>query len=138
VGSPVSLHIVLTLERLPAHLALIRLIVAVTLNVLAEVLGLVELGAAQVALVALQQLLVALFVQLQVELALKDRGADDAGVVPRPLAQAGVQVTLHVLFFDESLLALGALEHLAEGEGDVGGAVPFRLVKSRPGLDVWT
>ena len=138
MSRPVGLHIVLALERLPAHVALVRLVIAVTLDVLAEVLGLVELGAAQVTLVALQQLLVALLVQLQVELALEDRGADDAGVVPRPLAQAGVQVTLHVLFFDESLLALGTLEHLAEGEGDVGGAVPFRLVEGWPGFDVWT
>ncbi len=45
-------------------------------------------------------------------------------------------MALHILLLDEALLALGALEHLAEGEGDVGGAVPLRLVVGRPGLDV--
>ena len=47
---------------------------------LAEVLGLVELGPAEVALVALEQLLVALLVQLQLKLALKDLQADHTGV----------------------------------------------------------
>jgi hypothetical protein len=79
---PMRFHIVLALERLPAHVTLVRLVVAVALDVLAEVLGLVELGAAQVALVALQQLLVGFLVELQVELALEHRGAEDAGVVP--------------------------------------------------------
>ncbi len=54
------------------------------------------------------------------------------------LAQPRVQVALDVLLLDEALLALRALEHLAEGEGDVGGAVPLRLVVGRPGLDVRT
>jgi len=134
VRRPVGLHIVLALERLAAHITLVRLVVAVALDVLAEVLGLVELGPAQVTLVALQQLLVALLVQLEVELALKHLGADDAGMISGALTQARVQVALHVLLLDESLLALGALEHLAEGEGDVGGAVPLRLVVGRPRL----
>jgi hypothetical protein len=68
---PMRFHIVLALERFPAHVTLVRLVVAVALDVLAEVLGLVKLGAAQVALVALQQLLVGLFVELQVEFALE-------------------------------------------------------------------
>jgi hypothetical protein len=90
MGRPMRLHIVLALERLAAHVTLVRLVVAVALDVLAEVLGLVELCAAQVALVALQQLLVGLFVELEVELALEDRGAEDAGVVPRALAPLSV------------------------------------------------
>ncbi len=45
-------------------------------------------------------------------------------------------MALDVLLLDEALLALRALEHLAEGEGDVGGAMPLRLVVGRPGLDV--
>jgi hypothetical protein len=90
MGRPMRLHIVLALKRLAAHVALVRLVVAVALDVLAEVLGLVELGAAQVALVALQQLLVGFFVELQVEFALKHRGAEDAGVVPRALAPLSV------------------------------------------------
>ena len=43
---------------------------------------------------------------------------------------------LLILLLDESLLALRALEHLAEGKGDVGGAVALRLVIGGPGLDV--
>ncbi len=54
------------------------------------------------------------------------------------LAQPRVQVSFDVLLLDEAFLALRALEHLAEGEGDVGGAVPLRLVVGRPGLDVRT
>ena len=75
-----SFHIVLTLEGLSAHVTLVGLVVAVRLDVLAEVLGLVELGPAEVALVALEQLLVALLVQLQLKLALKDLQADHTGV----------------------------------------------------------
>jgi hypothetical protein len=52
------------------------------------------------------------------------------------LAKPRVKVAFDVLLLDEALLALRALEHLAEGEGDVGGAVPLRLVVGRPGLDV--
>jgi hypothetical protein len=47
-------------------------------------------------------------------------------------------VAFHILLLDESLLALWALEHLAECEGDVSGAVPLRLVVRRPGLDIRT
>jgi hypothetical protein len=57
------------------------------LDVLAEVLGLIELGSAEVALVSLEQLLVGLFVQLQLELTLKHLQADDAGVFSRALHQ---------------------------------------------------
>jgi hypothetical protein len=85
MGRPMRFHIVFALERLPAHVTLVGLVVAVALDVLAEVLGLVELGAAQVALVALQQLLVGFLVELEVELALEHRRAEDAGVVPRAL-----------------------------------------------------
>jgi hypothetical protein len=87
-----GLHIVLALERLAAHVALVGLVVAVGLDVLAEVLGLVELGAAEVALVALEQLLVALLVQLQLELALEHLQADDAGVLPRALNQHAFRI----------------------------------------------
>jgi hypothetical protein len=54
------------------------------------------------------------------------------------LTQPRVEVTFHILLLDKSLLALRALEHLAEGEGDVRRPVPLRLVIRRPGLDIGT
>jgi hypothetical protein len=96
MGRPMRLNIVLALERLAAHVTLVRLVVAVALDVLAEVLGLVELGAAQVALVALQQLLVGFLMQLHVEFALEDRRAEDAGVIPRALGTRVFRIRIRI------------------------------------------
>ena len=96
MSRPMGLHIVFALERFPAHVTLVRLVVAVALDVLAEVLGLVELGAAQVALVALQQLLMGFLVELKVEFALEDRGAEDAGVVPRALGTRVFRIRIRI------------------------------------------
>jgi hypothetical protein len=86
--------------------------------------------------VSFKELLMNLFMQLKVKLALEYFTTHSAGMLLRALTQTRIQVTFHILFFNKSLLALGTLEHLPEGEGYVGDAVALCLVNCGPGLYV--
>lgn len=88
--------------------------------------------------VSFKELLMNLFMQLKVKLALKYFSAHSTGVLFWALTETRIQVTLHILLLNKSLLALGTLEHLPEGEGYVGDAVALCLMNCGPGLYIRT
>ena len=75
------LDVVFTLKRFAAQITLEGLSTAVRSNVLCEILHFVKLSAAEVAAVALEQLLVVLLVELEVELALVHLPAHSARMI---------------------------------------------------------
>ena len=137
MGVSVRLHVVLALERFAANITLVRLSIAVRFNVFVEIFGLVELGAAEVAAIPLQQLLVVLFVELQVKLALEHVSTHGARMVLGSLTQPAVYVPLHILLFDKPFFALWTLKHFPECKRYVRDSMPLSLVYSWPWLYVW-